>query len=79
MIFSKEREIIMSAIPQSVLIADTKNRVEDIVNHPSLPATVIELILKDAYVRASYKAQAEVQKEYEEYKAQRESESEVEA
>lgn len=65
-------------IPQSVLIADTKSKLDSLVNHPILSPTILETIFKEAYLRVSLRAQEEVSKDYEDYKKSQAEASEKE-
>lgn len=54
-------------IPTSVLIADARNKLNEVLNHPLLSPQILELIFKDAWQKAAIKAQAQLAAEYEEY------------
>lgn len=54
-------------IPMSVLIADARNKLNEIVNHPLLSPSIVELLLKEAWQTSAIKAQAQLTAEYEKY------------
>ena len=54
-------------IPTSVLIADTRNKLNEIVQHPLLPPTILELLFKEAWQSVALKAQAQLTAEYKTY------------
>lgn len=63
-------------IPLPLLIAEVRNRVEGVLSC-GLPAIVTEIILKEAWLRASVAANKEVSDEYKAYSEQlKESEEE---
>lgn len=55
------------SIPISVVIADIRNKLNEIVNHPLLPPSIIELILKEAWQTVAIKAQAQLVSDFNEY------------
>lgn len=55
------------SIPISVLIADTRSKLNDVVNHPLLPPPIIELILKEAWQTVAVKAQAQLVSDFSKY------------
>lgn len=55
------------SIPVSVLIADTRNKLSEVVNHPLLPPSIIELILKEAWQTVAVKAQSQLVSDYGKY------------
>lgn len=57
------------SIPTSVLIADTRNKLNEIVNHPLLPPAIVEVMLKDAWQAVAIKAQSQLVSDYEKYQA----------
>ena len=48
------------SIPVSVLIADARNKLNEVVNHPLLPPSIVELILKEAWQTVAIKAQSQL-------------------
>lgn len=63
-------------IPQSVLIADTRQKLEELSKR-ELPPSVLELLFKEAWINQSLKAEQEVKQDYADYrKAQEESQNE---
>ena len=54
-----------NSIPVSVLIADSRNKLNEIVNHPLLPSSIVELILKEAWQTSAIKAQKQLVSDYE--------------
>jgi hypothetical protein len=61
-------------IPMSVVIANTKMKLEQIINSPLLPVNVLELIIGQLYMEVSMKAQQTLEMEYKDYKSKLESE-----
>lgn len=59
-----------NSIPVSVLIADSRNKLNEIVNHPLLPSSIVELILKEAWQTSAIKAQKQLVSDYEKYREQ---------
>lgn len=53
-------------IPQSVLIADTRQKLAELSGR-ELPPSVLELLFKEAYVNVSLRAEREVKTDYENY------------
>lgn len=67
-------------IPETLLIADVKTKIEQIVNHPVLSPVIIEVILKEAYLRTTLRAQEQLEldlKQYKERQDRQKHESEV--
>lgn len=56
-----------NSIPVSVLIADARNKLNEVVNHPLLPAAIVELILKEAWQTVAIKAQSQLVSDYGKY------------
>lgn len=54
-------------IPQSVLIADTRQKLAELSDR-DLPPSVLELLFKEAYVNVSLRAEKELKTDYEEYR-----------
>lgn len=63
----KNTNDIKKSIPVSVVIADIRNKLNEVVNHPLLPPSIIELILKEAWQTAAIKAQAQLVSDFNEY------------
>lgn len=59
------------SIPVSVVIADIRNKLNEVVNHPLLPPSIIELILKEAWQTVAIKAQAQLVSDFNEYNKER--------
>lgn len=59
-------------IPQSILIANTRSRIIQIINSNVLPPSIMELIMRDAYLEISLKAQEMLKNDFDEYKNQTE-------
>lgn len=55
------------SIPVSVLIADARNKLNEVVNHPLLPPSIVELILKEAWQTVAIKAQSQLVLDYGKY------------
>lgn len=55
------------SIPVSVLIADARNKLNEVVNHPLLPPSIVELILKEAWQAVAVKAQSQLVSDYGKY------------
>ena len=55
------------SIPVSVLIADARNKLNEVVNHPLLPPSIVELILKEAWQTVAVKAQSQLVSDYGKY------------
>lgn len=55
------------SIPVSVLIADARNKLNEVVNHPLLPPSIVELILKEAWQTVAIKAQSQLVSDYGKY------------
>lgn len=56
-----------NSIPVSVLIADARNKLNEVVNHPLLPPSIVELILKEAWQTVAIKAQSQLVSDYGKY------------
>lgn len=54
-------------IPQSVLIADTRQKLAELSDR-DLPPSVLELLFKEAYVNVSLRAEKELRTDYEGYR-----------
>lgn len=65
-------------IPTSVLIADTRNKLNELVQHPLLSATILELLFKEAWQSVALKAQAQLTAEYKTYCEEQEEEEDLE-
>ena len=66
-------------IPQSVLIADTRQKLAELSDR-ELPPSILELLFKEAYVNVSLRAEKGLQTDYEQYrKAYAEQEESEEA
>lgn len=61
-----------NSIPTSVLIADVRNKLNEVVNHPLLPPSILELILKEAWQSVAFKAQNQLITDYKTYSSQSE-------
>ena len=57
----------MENIPMSVYIADAKAKLNQIVNHPNLPPSVIEPLIKNAHYQACERANKELEEDYIQY------------
>lgn len=57
------------SIPTSVLIADTRNKLNEIANHPLLPPAIVEVLFKEAWQAVAIKAQSQLVSDYEKYQA----------
>lgn len=57
----------MKELPLSVYIADAKTILNQIINHPNLPPSVIEILLKNAHYEAMLKADRELADDYKQY------------
>lgn len=55
------------SIPVSVLIADARNKLNEVVNHSLLPPSIVELILKEAWQTVAIKAQSQLVSDYAKY------------
>lgn len=55
-------------IPQSLIIAEARAKVESVLTAENLSPAVKELIFKEAWLRASIMADQEVQRDYDAYK-----------
>ena len=55
------------SIPVSVLIADARNKLNEVVNHSLLPPSIVELILKEAWQTVAVKAQSQLVSDYGKY------------
>ncbi len=64
-----------NSIPVSVVIADVRNKLGEIANHPLLPPSILELIFKEAWQTVAIKAQAQFVSECEKYKESSEKEN----
>ncbi len=53
-------------IPQSVLIADTRQKLAELSDR-ELPPTVLELLFKEAWLNVNLRAEREVKTDYENY------------
>lgn len=66
-------------IPQSVLIADTRQKLAELSDR-ELPPSVLELLFKEAWLSVSFRAEREVKTDYEKYlKANAEKDKQEEA
>lgn len=66
-------------IPQSVLIADTRQKLAELSDR-ELPPSVLELLFKEAWLSVSFRAEREVKTDYEKYlKANAEQDKQEEA
>lgn len=54
-------------IPQSVLIADTRQKLAELSDR-DIPPSVLELLFKEAYVDVSLRAEKELRTDYEAYR-----------
>ena len=63
-------------IPTSVLIADTRNKLNEIMQHPLLPPTILELLFKEAWQSVAFKAQTQLTIEYKSYCEEQEEKEE---
>ena len=66
------------SIPVSVLIADARNKLNEVVNHPLLPAAIVELILKEAWQTVAIKAQAQLVSDFGKYQSENNENAEQE-
>lgn len=68
-----------SKIPQSVLIADTRQKLAELSDR-ELPPSVLELLFKEAWLSVNFRAEREVKTDYEKYlKANAEQDKQEEA
>lgn len=68
-----------SKIPQSVLIADTRQKLAELSDR-ELPPSVLELLFKEAWLSVNFRAEREVKTDYEKYlKANAEKDKQEEA
>lgn len=66
-------------IPQSVLIADTRQKLAELSDR-ELPPSVLELLFKEAWLSVNFRAEREVKADYEKYlKANAEQDKQEEA
>ncbi|GEM_PF-5292042 len=66
-------------IPQSVLIADTRQKLAELSDR-ELPPSVLELLFKEAWLSVNFRAEREVKTDYEKYlKANAEQDKQEEA
>jgi hypothetical protein len=66
-------------IPQSVLIADTRQKLAELSDR-ELPPSVLELLFKEAWLSVNFRAEREVKTDYEKYlKANAEKDKQEEA
>lgn len=66
-------------IPQSVLIADTRQKLAELSDR-ELPPSVLELLFKEAWLSVNFRAECEVKADYENYlKANAEQDKQEEA
>lgn len=66
-------------IPQSVLIADTRQKLAELSDR-DLPPSVLELLFKEAWLSVNFRAEREVKTDYEKYlKANAEQDKQEEA
>ncbi|MGN0501797.1 MAG: hypothetical protein ACI4HN_02635 [Ruminococcus sp.] len=66
------------SIPVSVLIADARNKLNEVVNHPLLPPSIVELILKEAWQTVAIKAQSQLVSDYGKYQEENKESTEQE-
>lgn len=59
-------------IPLSILIADTRSKIVQIINSCGLSLSIMELIMRDAYLEISFKAQDALKNDLDEFKKQKE-------
>ncbi len=57
----------MKEIPMSLYIADVKTKLKQIVNHPELPPSVIEPLIKNAHYQVCERANKELEEDYIKY------------
>lgn len=57
----------MKEIPMSLYIADVKAKLKQIVNHPNLPPSVIEPLIKNAHYQVCERANKELEEDYIKY------------
>jgi hypothetical protein len=62
------------AVPQSLLIAEARAKVETVLNAECLSPAVKELIFKEAWLRASMMAEQELQQDYHAYEKTQQTE-----
>lgn len=62
----------MKEIPMSLYIADVNAKLKQIVNHPQLPPSVIEALLRAAHLQASINADIELEEDYKKYNEEKE-------
>lgn len=67
-----------NSIPVSVLIADARNKLNEVVNHPLLPPSIVELILKEAWQTVAIKAQAQLVSDFGKYQSENNENAEQE-
>ena len=61
-------------IPQSLIIAEARSKVEAVLNAEQISPVVKELIFKEAWLRASMMADQELQRDYKAYKKEHQEE-----
>lgn len=61
----------IDTIPQSVLIADVRGRLNEIAQCPMLPLPILELIFKEAWQSVAFRAQNQLMSDYQSYNEQR--------
>jgi hypothetical protein len=66
----------MPKLTESIYIADVKAKLYQIVNHPELSPSVIEILLKNAHFEACIRADKELEEDYTTYKENIEKEVE---
>lgn len=66
------------AIPQSLIIAEARAKVESVLTTENLSPAVKELIFKEAWLRASMIADQEVQRDYEVFVKEQQADKEEE-
>lgn len=66
------------SIPVSVLIADARNKLNEVVNHSLLPPSIVELILKEAWQTVAIKAQSQLVSDYGKYQSENNENAEQE-
>lgn len=67
-----EKKTEIKTIPTSILIADARNKLNEIAQHPLLPPSILELIFKEAWQSVAFKAQAQLTSDYETYNQEQE-------
>ncbi len=68
----------VDTIPQSVLIADVRGKLNELAQHPLLPLPILELIFKEAWQSVAFKAQNQLMADYQLYSKQNKNDEKLE-